>query len=274
MDLRWRVTQTGVCKVVKKPTISARLKAAKRKIFPRREPKIGDLEFQGEKTVKEDIQEKYGFDGDLLDIFVNTRGVLVNKWHHYIPIYDRYLSRFRGTKVRFLEIGVSKGGSLQMWRRYLGDDAVIFGIDIDPDCARYDGQAGQVRIGSQTDAVFLASVIKEMGGVDVILDDGSHHMDHIPASLNALFAQLDDGGLYLIEDLHTAFMRKWGGGHGRKENFFVVLLQIIKDMHGWYHYKKIEYGGVSGHCSGIHVHDSVVVLEKNKVFRPTFSQIS
>jgi hypothetical protein len=259
---------------IKNPTIWERVNVARRKFSPRREPKIACFEYKGDRSVKEDIKQKYGFDGDILDIFVDTKGVLVNKWHHYIPIYDRYLSRFRGTKVKFLEIGVSKGGSLQMWRRYLGDDAVIFGVDIDPDCARYDGQAGQVRIGSQTDAEFLASVIKEMGGVDVILDDGSHHMKHVAKTLNDTFSMMNDGGIYIIEDLHTAFMRKWGGGHGRRQNFFVVLLQIMKDMHGWYHYKKIEYPGVSGRCSGIHVHDSVVVFEKNKVFAPTFSQIS
>ena len=78
-----------------------------------------------------DIREKFGFDGDLLQIFTQNSGAVVNKWHHYIPIYERYFGRFRGQSVRFLEIGVSMGGSLQMWRKYLGDDAILFGIDID-----------------------------------------------------------------------------------------------------------------------------------------------
>lgn len=256
------------------PTLSERFRAARRKFFPRREPKLSSFGYQGSKSIGEDISEKYGFKGDLLDIFVNIRGSLVNKWHHYIPIYDRYLSRFRGTKVRFLEIGVSKGGSLQMWRRYLGDDAVIYGIDIDPECIQYDGQAAQVRIGSQIDAAFLASVIEEMGGVDVVLDDGSHHMKHVRQSLNELFPMVSDGGIYIIEDLHTAFWRKWGGGHSHNDNFFGVLSQIMKDMHGWYHTKGKKYPDISENCSALHVHDSIVVLEKNRVFAPTYSQIS
>lgn len=137
--------------------------------------------FDAASDIKRDIQEKYGHDSELLDLFVNNKGAIVHKWHHYIPLYDRYFSSFRGRKMRFLEIGVSNGGSLQMWRKYFGDDAIIFGIDTDPKCETLNGLAGQVRIGSQTDHGFLESVLKEMGGVDIVLDDGSHHMEHTSA---------------------------------------------------------------------------------------------
>ena len=40
-----------------------------------------------------------------------------------------------------LEIGVHKGGSLDMWRKLLEPQAIIFGIDIDPTCAKFDGKA-------------------------------------------------------------------------------------------------------------------------------------
>lgn len=250
------------------------LRAVRRKFFPRKIPKLSSFEYRGDKSISEDIKEKYAFSGELLDIFVDIRGPLINKWHHYIPIYDRHLSKFRNTKVRFLEIGVSKGGSLQMWRRYLGDDAIIYGIDIDPNCFQHDGDAGMVRIGSQIDTRFLLSVINEMGGVDVILDDGSHHMKHIHESLRFLFPNLNDCGLYIIEDLHTAFWPKWGGGYFKKENFFNILTQIIKDMHGWYHSNPKIYQNISDNCNAVHVYDSIVVLEKNKTFKPTYSQVT
>lgn len=223
--------------------------------------------------VKRDIQDKYGFDGDLLEIFVSNKGPLVDKWHHYIPIYDRYFSAFRGKKIRFLEIGVFKGGSLQMWRKYFGKDAIIYGIDIDPSCARLDGISGQVRIGSQDDAAFLESVISEMGGVDVILDDGSHHMNHIRASLNVLFPKLTDGGIYMVEDLHTAFWKEWGGGYESKSNFFGLISELVNDMHHWYHLVGMKHPSISSHCPGIHIHDSIAVFEKGKVYEPHRSQI-
>ena len=166
--------------------------------------------FPPDGNVREDILERYGYDGDLLDIYVDGAPQLVHKWHHYLPIYDRYFNPWRSKPVRFLELGVSKGGSLSMWRRYFGKDAIIFGIDIDEDCRTYDGIDGQVRIGSQADPDFLASVVEEMGGGDIVLDDGSHVMEHIKASLPALLPKVSEGGIYMIEDLHSAYWYRWG----------------------------------------------------------------
>ncbi len=57
---------------------------------------IGTMAFDTARSVKEDIETKYGEAGPLLDIFVNNEGYPVHKWHHYIPIYERYFSSFRG----------------------------------------------------------------------------------------------------------------------------------------------------------------------------------
>ena len=70
---------------------------------------IRNFAFTHDVGVEIDINEKYRYDGDLLKIYSENTGPLVHKWHHYIPIYSRYFSRFRATKVRFLEIGVSGG---------------------------------------------------------------------------------------------------------------------------------------------------------------------
>ncbi len=236
---------------------------------------IGKFEFKiGEHSdVKKDIQDKYGHNGDLADLFATNKNFIVCKWHHYIPLYERYFKPFRGRKIRFLEIGVDKGGSLQMWRKYFGDDAIIFGIDINPECERYNGLAGQVRIGSQVDEPFLASVVKEMGGVDIVLDDGSHRMEHIPVSLKYLFPHLSNGGIYMVEDLHTAYWKNFGGGYRAKTNFFGFLRDLVDDMHHWYHSKGLKQAVISKDCSGIHIHDSIVVLEKSRVYEPVHSQI-
>lgn len=235
---------------------------------------IGKFAFDQKLDIKADINQKYGFSGDILDLYLNNKNQVVHKWHHYIPIYDKYFARFRGRKIRFLEIGVSKGGSLQMWRKYFGDEAIIFGIDIDPNCAQFNGQAGQVRIGSQDDPIFLESVITEMGGVDLILDDGSHHMDQIEATLNYLFPKLSNGGAYMIEDLHTAYWKNFGGGYRSKSNFFSFIADLIDDIHHWYHLNKVKHPSISNSCASIHIHDSIVVIEKDHVFEPTHSQIS
>ncbi len=201
---------------------------------------------------------------------------LVHKWHHYLPLYERYFGPWRSrtnARLRFLEIGVSQGGSLAMWRRYFGPDAVIFGVDIDPACAAYDGQSGQVRIGSQDDPDFLRRVVAEMGGVDVILDDGSHVMAHIRASLLALFPLLSPGGIYMIEDLHTAYWKKFGGGYGSRDNFFDFVRLCIADMHHWYHQEPLAHPDLALQVAGLHVHDSIVVIDKAQVHKPTHSRV-
>jgi hypothetical protein len=224
-------------------------------------------------SIVDDIRTKYNFDGDLLRIFANNQFGMVQKWHHYIPIYDRYFSAFRGKEFRLLEIGVSRGGSLQMWRDYFGPKAVIYGVDISEDCRQYDGVAGQVRIGSQADEAFLRSVVNEMGGLDIVIDDGSHRMRHIRQTLVQLFPLLNEGGVYLIEDLHTAYWRDFGGGYRSKANFFNFLLDVSHDLHRWYHREPVICPEVTIDCSGMHVHDSIVVLEKSKVFAPVYSRV-
>lgn len=230
--------------------------------------------FPEDGDVAADIRERYDFDGDLLDIYAGNEGVKVHKWHHYLPLYDRYFARYRGTPVKFLEIGVNNGGSLQMWRRYFGEDAVICGIDINPDCAQYDGQSGMVRIGSQDDPAFLAGVIEEMGGIDAVLDDGSHRMHHIDASLRILYPQLAMGGTYMIEDLHTVYYPRFGGGFRAPGNFFNTVRGMMDDMHDWYHGKKgLSLPELGAEFSGLHVHDSIVVIDKAPHLRPTHSRV-
>jgi len=224
-------------------------------------------------NIKKDILEKYGHNSDLLELFINNKNFLIHKWHHYIPIYDHYFSPFRERDIKLLEIGVSKGGSLQLWRKYFGNKATIFGIDINPECKKYGTLTEHVRIGSQIDESFLQSVIKEMGGVDIILDDGSHHMKHIPATLRFLYPHLNYDGIYMIEDLHTAYWKKYGGGYDAKNNFFKFVMDLVDDMHHWYHPNKIKQAHISKDCSSIHIHDSVVVLKKNKVHSPVHSKI-
>ncbi len=220
-----------------------------------------------------DIRERCGYDGDLARIYAATRDQEAHKWHHYIPLYDRYFARFRGTAVRFLEIGVGKGGSLQMWRHFLGPDAVLYGIDIDGKCAALDGLHGQVRIGSQDDPEFLARVVEEMGGVDVVLDDGSHKMSHVEASLRALFPLLAERGVYMIEDLHAAYWTGFEGGYDARSNFFNTVRRIIDDMHAHYHRRAVKVPQLAGRVAGLHVHDSLVVIEKGTQAAPVHSRV-
>jgi hypothetical protein len=199
--------------------------------------------------------------------FFENRGRLVDKWQHYLEIYERHLSCYRDKPFFFLEIGVFEGGSLDMWRRYFGDAATIVGIDINPACAGRVDPPNMVRIGSQADPKFLQNVITEFGPPDVVLDDGSHRAHHQQASFDFLFNSVKEGGLYIIEDLHTSYWPAWEGGYKRDGTAIEYLKQMIDDMHGWYH-KRQTATPAQDEIGAIHIYDSMAVIEKRKKRRP------
>ena len=75
---------------------------------------------------------------DLFDYFSSNKGRLIYKWMHYFEIYERHFTQFRNREIKFLEIGVFHGGSLQMWKNYFGPKAQIVGVDINPFCKSYE----------------------------------------------------------------------------------------------------------------------------------------
>jgi hypothetical protein len=170
--------------------------------------------------------------------------------------------------VNLLEIGVFRGGSLELWRRYFGPSATITGIDIDSACSQYDGKAGAVRIGSQADTEFLRQVVSERGRPDIVIDDGSHMAKHLRASFDALFPLLKPGGIYVAEDLHTSYWRSFGGGLRRRSSFIEHVKRLIDDVHSWYHPRAGIYDDPEMGVRAIHVYDSIVVIEKGPKDRP------
>ncbi|MGD1237785.1 class I SAM-dependent methyltransferase [Mycobacterium seoulense] len=170
--------------------------------------------------------------GDLTSIFDSTQDIL--KWTHYLPIYESALSEFRSRPIRMMEIGVFKGGSLQMWRQYLHPESVIVGIDIDATTSRFDNpsQGIHVRIGGQQDVFFLQRVVSELGPFDVILDDGSHMASHMVRSFRYLFANgLASGGVYIVEDIHANYWREF---RDSPVSFVDFTKWLIEAMHAHY----------------------------------------
>lgn len=204
----------------------------------------------------------------LAKMFYAHQGRDIHKWVHYLDIYETHFRMYRNTAVRMLEIGVSEGGSLEIWREYFGEDGVIYGIDINPECANRVTAPNQVRIGSQADPAFLRAVIRELGTPDIILDDGSHIAHHQRISFNTLFPLLRDGGVYVIEDLHTSYYPGiYEGGYRRRGTAVEFAKNMVDDMHSWYH-KKDSTVPIEHAIGAVHFYDSIVVIEKRLVDRP------
>ena len=151
--------------------------------------------------------------------FANYTGKTLLKPEFYFAIYDKYFAPFRNKQSTFLEIGVLFGGSLDMWRAYLGEEASIFGIDINPDTKQFEQLGTTIFIGDQSNAQFLRTVIDATPPLDIVIDDGSHIFKHQIASFLMLFRHLQNGGVYLVEDVHTSYYPAYGGGYGVIDTF-------------------------------------------------------
>jgi hypothetical protein len=156
--------------------------------------------------------------------------------HHYTPHYQRHLGHLRPRRVRLLEIGIggydsptSGGASLRMWRDYfqLGE---IHGLDIHE--KRIDEPRVHIHRGDQSDVAFMTQLAREHGPFDVIIDDGSHVNAHVRASFTALFHDhLRPGGIYVIEDMATAYDPTLGGGPpGHPETSVELVKSLVDDV--------------------------------------------
>src|ERR1700730_9694300 len=107
---------------------------------------------------KEPAAGPYG--GDIERAFYQHEGRLIHKWGHYLEIFETFLSPLKSREaLRLLEIGVSHGGSLQLWRKCLGSEAKIAGLDIDPRTEFSDGGT-RVFVGSQDDPQALGRALE------------------------------------------------------------------------------------------------------------------
>jgi len=91
----------------------------------------------------------------LENYFYTNRKNIIHKWAHYFDIYHSHFKSFIDTKCVVLEIGVSMGGSLQMWKQYFGAEAKIYGVDIQPACKKFEEKNIEIFIGSQSDRDFF-----------------------------------------------------------------------------------------------------------------------
>jgi hypothetical protein len=60
------------------------------------------------------------------------------KWDNYFEIYESSLKRFVNKNITLVEIGIGNGGSLFMWKKFLGKRAKIIGIELNPDAKKFE----------------------------------------------------------------------------------------------------------------------------------------
>ncbi len=197
-------------------------------------------------------------------------GLPFDKWPHYFDIYRRTLAPYVGAPVRVLEIGVFHGGGLDQLRALLGPQAVLVGMDVDPAAEAACAGRFDVAVGDQSDPEFLRSVVERFGPFDVIIDDGGHTMAQQITSIECLFPTVNDGGVYLVEDTHTSY---WEPFQDADETFMDWAKARLDDINGYHFRTEAELGTWTTSVTGIHVYDSIVVLDKGR-HQPPFCEVA
>lgn len=161
-----------------------------------------------------------------------------DKWgaHRYTPDYHRMLGHRRGENLRLLEIGVGGykakllgGRSLRMWAEYF-PNAQIFGLDINEKTLDL-GPRVTILQGSQDDESVLQRLVDTHGPFDIVVDDGSHVVAHQLFSFEFLFPLLPPDGIYIVEDVQTAFWPRYGGNPAAANTIVTRMGALIRAMH-------------------------------------------
>lgn len=198
-----------------------------------------------------------------------------DKWasfHWYTQHYNRHFARLRTKPIRLLEIGIGGyqyedlgGESLRMWQRYF-PRGLVYGLDIFPKPGVRGPRIRTVQ-GDQSDPEFLDELGCQLGPFDIVIDDGSHINDHVQTSFGSLFPHVRPGGLYVIEDLQTAYWPGYGGDDQDLVNTDTSIHMLKGLVDGLNHQELPERDGkmhsyTDRHVVGLHFYHNLAVIEK------------
>ena len=195
------------------------------------------------------------------------------KWgsHWYAQHYERHFAPLRKKRLNILEIGIggyddplAGGESLRMWRTYFPYSR-IFGIDI---CDKHVHNEPRIKTfhGSQVDEKFLAEVVKEIGHIDLVIDDGSHRNEHVLHTFKFLFPRMSKDGIYVVEDTQTSYWPDCGGS-SLDFNRLDTTVGFFKRLVDGLNYAEFERPSYSPtyydrHVTGVHFYHNLVFVQK------------
>ncbi len=135
--------------------------------------------------------------------------------HNYTPAYEKYFAPLQDKDIRFLEIGFAGGYSAHMWDEYFSHpQSKLYFIDINSDCFKYMNDLSPrctLNLVNQANAAELTQWAKLAGNdFDIIIDDGSHQMEHLITTFKTLFPRIKKGGMYINKYFPTSYWPDYG----------------------------------------------------------------
>jgi len=198
--------------------------------------------------------------------------------HRYTEHYERFFRPIRRRRLRILEIGIggyrdpyAGGESLRTWKHYF-PNSEICGIDLHEKRLPPERRI-RVFQGSQVDEAFLRRVVQEMGGLDIVIDDGSHRNEHVIGTFRILFPLLAPGGIYAVEDTQTSYWPFMGGDSSEAGNPDTMMGYFKRLADGLNHAEFLRPGYVPDyndlHVTGLHFFHNLIFVEKGDNSAPS-----
>jgi len=128
-----------------------------------------------------------------------------NTRHSYVEnFYKHKFKRFENKAIKLLEIGVHKGGSVEMWRDYF-QKGLIYGVDINlSKCKLHSPERIEIiKLNAYTHNFVETAV--ELGKFDIIIDDGPHTFESQLFASENFKSLLSKDGILIIEDVKSTY---------------------------------------------------------------------
>jgi hypothetical protein len=198
---------------------------------------------------------------ELLNLFKNSEN-FSTKHIKYFDAYERLLEKFRGKDVTFVEIGVLNGGSLDVWKEYFSKKSRIIGIDLNPQCKKFQKDNIEIYIGSQSDQDFWKYFFDKVGPVDIIIDDGGHtNIQQIMTAINCI-PNINNNGMLIVEDVHASYMKEFN--NPSKYSFINFAKKKVDDINSFFPgLKKMKFS-LNKYIYSIEFFESIVVFKIDK----------
>ncbi len=192
------------------------------------------------------------------------------KWLHYFEIYNRHFAKYIGKDVTIMEIGVNKGGSLQIWKKIFGPNSKIIGIDINSACKEMEDDQISIYIGDQADREFWKKIKGEIPKLDILIDDGGHYMEQQIITFEEMFPHVKDDGVYLCEDTTTSYNPdKYNSGYKKNNTFIEYSKNFIDYIHAWFSMEQgFQVNEYTKAMHSLHYYCGVVAVEKRIMHVP------
>ena len=194
----------------------------------------------------------------LFQIYQATKYLSI-KHSSYFHVYEALFEKYVGTSFTFVEVGVLNGGSLFMWREYFGPNARIIGIDLNPAAKKWEKDGFEIHIGSQSDPVFWDGFFRQVGPIDVLLDDGGHTNAQQIVTAHVAFNFVNDGGLVVVEDTHCSYFAEFGNPY--KYSFISFAKRIIDHIHARQKRVTPTVGNLGAFIASVRFFESIVAFE-------------